>query len=139
MANLWHPIGSVSISDLGEKRFRFQFYAVVNIDRVLQGSPWTFNNHLLVFHRLMSGENLLKVFLGFLDFWVQIHDILVGYRTKSLARQFGAFLGTRLFNPWFWSTTVSTYSGSVGCPNFIKAEKAPCFNLSTLGICTVLL
>ncbi|MBA0858815.1 hypothetical protein Goshw_000660 [Gossypium schwendimanii] len=39
MANLWHPIGGVSISDLGEKRFRFRFYTVVNIDRVLQSSP----------------------------------------------------------------------------------------------------
>ncbi|MBA0560827.1 hypothetical protein Golob_017704 [Gossypium lobatum] len=34
MANLWHPIGGVSISDLVEKRFRFRFYAVVNIDRL---------------------------------------------------------------------------------------------------------
>ncbi|KAK5812389.1 hypothetical protein PVK06_027818 [Gossypium arboreum] len=52
MENLWHPVKGVQIRDLGEKRFLFQFFHAMNMDRVLKGSPWTFNNHLLVLHKL---------------------------------------------------------------------------------------
>ncbi|MBA0820762.1 hypothetical protein Gohar_028259 [Gossypium harknessii] len=32
----------------GEKRYLFQFFHVMDMDKVLKGSLWTFNNHLLV-------------------------------------------------------------------------------------------
>ncbi|MBA0845251.1 hypothetical protein Goarm_022376, partial [Gossypium armourianum] len=47
MANLWHPVKGVRICDLGEKR-------------VLKGSPWTFNHHLLVLYKLELGEDPLQ-------------------------------------------------------------------------------
>ncbi|MFQ6625743.1 hypothetical protein Gotur_005507 [Gossypium turneri] len=37
LANLWHPIRGVQISDRGEKRFLFRFYHKVDIDRVTKG------------------------------------------------------------------------------------------------------
>ncbi|MBA0828322.1 hypothetical protein Goarm_013006, partial [Gossypium armourianum] len=52
MVKLWHPLGGVLVSDLGEKRCLFKFYHELDIDRVINGAPWTFNNHLLVFHRM---------------------------------------------------------------------------------------
>ncbi|MBA0755253.1 hypothetical protein Gogos_005642 [Gossypium gossypioides] len=52
MANIWHPLRGVVISDLGEKRFLFRFYHELDIRRVENGAPWTFNSHLFVFHRL---------------------------------------------------------------------------------------
>ncbi|MBA0742132.1 hypothetical protein Gogos_015231 [Gossypium gossypioides] len=35
-----------------------EFYLVIN------GVPWTFNNHLLVFHRLVMGEDPLKAMMA---------------------------------------------------------------------------
>ncbi|KAH1098557.1 hypothetical protein J1N35_015478 [Gossypium stocksii] len=52
MANIWHPLEGVQISDLGEKRFLFKFFNEVDIHRVITGAPWTFNNHLLIIHRI---------------------------------------------------------------------------------------
>ncbi|MBA0872648.1 hypothetical protein Goshw_017814 [Gossypium schwendimanii] len=60
MANLWHLVKGVKISDLGEKRFLFKFFHKMDLDRVLKGSPWTFNNHLLMLHRLEKEEAPLK-------------------------------------------------------------------------------
>ncbi|MBA0642063.1 hypothetical protein Goklo_026523 [Gossypium klotzschianum] len=60
MANLWHPLGGISIMEVGEKRFVFQFYCEIDFDRVVKGAPWTFNNHLLVFHHLKQGEGPLE-------------------------------------------------------------------------------
>lgn len=71
MANVWHPIKGVQILDLGEKRFLFKFFHRWDMDRVLKGSPWTFNNHLLLLHHLKKGEDPLKVPLIFTIFWVQ--------------------------------------------------------------------
>ncbi|MBA0745947.1 hypothetical protein Gogos_008504 [Gossypium gossypioides] len=39
MANLWHPIGGICILDLGDKRFLFQFFHDVDVQRVLFGTP----------------------------------------------------------------------------------------------------
>ncbi|MBA0736593.1 hypothetical protein Gogos_010129, partial [Gossypium gossypioides] len=56
MANLWHLVRGVQISDLGDKRFIFKFFHKMDLDRVLNGALWTFNNHLLVFHLLGMGK-----------------------------------------------------------------------------------
>ncbi|MBA0708889.1 hypothetical protein Golax_023971 [Gossypium laxum] len=47
MANLRRLLGGVTILDLGEKRYFFKFYNPLDLDRVINGTPWTFNNHLL--------------------------------------------------------------------------------------------
>ncbi|KAH1083726.1 hypothetical protein J1N35_023487 [Gossypium stocksii] len=111
MANLWHSIGEITIFYLGEKCFLFCFYVEMDIDRVIKGSPWTFNNHLLVFYRLLPGDDPLQVPLCLVDFWVQVHDIPIGYHSEDLARQFGNVLGTFLeFN---FSILVSSFQHSI--------------------------
>ncbi|MBA0805041.1 hypothetical protein Gohar_004586 [Gossypium harknessii] len=69
VANLWHPY-------------------------VMDGNPWTFNNHLLVYHRLQLGEDPLRVPLHFVDYWIQVHDLSPGLMSEGMKKQFGAFLGT---------------------------------------------
>ncbi|MBA0805025.1 hypothetical protein Gohar_004570, partial [Gossypium harknessii] len=60
MANFLHPVKGIQILDLGEKRFLFRFYYKMDLERVLKGSPWAFNNHLLMLHHLRDGEDPLK-------------------------------------------------------------------------------
>ncbi|MBA0702549.1 hypothetical protein Goari_005442 [Gossypium aridum] len=93
MANLWHPIRGVQIRDLGGKRYLFQFFHVMDMERVLKGSPWTFNNHLLLLHKLKLMEDPLIVPLIYTPFWVQIHDIPAGFFSERLAIQLGNFIG----------------------------------------------
>ncbi|MBA0557761.1 hypothetical protein Golob_014807, partial [Gossypium lobatum] len=47
LANVWHPIGGVSILDIGNEQFLFQFYYEVDIIHIEKNGPWTFNSHLL--------------------------------------------------------------------------------------------
>ncbi|KAK5772502.1 hypothetical protein PVK06_048791 [Gossypium arboreum] len=93
MANIWHPLKGVQISDLGEKRFLFNFFNEVDISRVIFGAPWTFNNHLLVFHRLVEGEDPMAFLLVFADWWIQVQDLPPGFFRDSMAVQFGNFIG----------------------------------------------
>lgn len=92
MENLWHPVRSVQIRDLGEKRYLFQFFHVMDMERVLKGLHWTFNNHLLVLYKLQWGEDPLKVPLILTPFWVQTHNIPFRFFSEHLASQLGNFI-----------------------------------------------
>ncbi|KAG8472056.1 hypothetical protein CXB51_036863 [Gossypium anomalum] len=84
MADLWHPLKGVTITEMEDKRILFRFYSEVDLKRVLDGMPWFFNRHLIVFHRLIRGENPLVVALWTTVFWVQIHNLLVGFITEGM-------------------------------------------------------
>ncbi|PPR99376.1 hypothetical protein GOBAR_AA21288 [Gossypium barbadense] len=79
LANLWHPLGAVTITNIGEKR-------------VLDGIPWSFNRHLIIFHRLIIGEDSLKVPLVYIGLWVQVHNLLFGVISEGLAWKLGNFI-----------------------------------------------
>ncbi|MBA0662923.1 hypothetical protein Goklo_006985 [Gossypium klotzschianum] len=57
LANVWHPIGGISIFDLNEGRYLFRLYHKVDVDRIEAGGSWTFKSHLLVMHRLRGRED----------------------------------------------------------------------------------
>lgn len=61
LANLWHLVRGIETLDIGEKRFLFRHFHWMDLDQVLKRVPWTFNNHLLVFYRLLKGNIPLKV------------------------------------------------------------------------------
>ncbi|KAA3462946.1 non-ltr retroelement reverse transcriptase [Gossypium australe] len=60
LADLWHLIKGIYISDLGERRYLFKFFHEVDIQRVIVGAPWFFNNHLLLLHRIRVSLNVLN-------------------------------------------------------------------------------
>ena len=65
----------------------------MDLERVIKGSPWTFNNHLLVLHKLQKGEDPLKVSLIYSPLWVQLYNVPIGFISKNLAIQMGNFIG----------------------------------------------
>ncbi|KAG8482513.1 hypothetical protein CXB51_023963 [Gossypium anomalum] len=77
-----------------EKRFLFKFYHEVDIERVIKGAPWTFNNHLLIIHMLLENEDPREVALTYSFFWVQIHDLLLEMMLEAVAKKFGDFIGS---------------------------------------------
>ncbi|KAH1080472.1 hypothetical protein J1N35_020233 [Gossypium stocksii] len=55
-----------------------------NLDRVIDGALWMFNNHLLVFHKLRDGEGPLGI---------QVHDLPDSLISKTIAKQISDFIG----------------------------------------------
>lgn len=53
--------GSDDYKSGGKSVFFFKLYFEIDMDRFLEGSPWTFNNHLLIFQKLKVGEDPLFV------------------------------------------------------------------------------
>uniref|UniRef100_A0A803NUT6 Reverse transcriptase domain-containing protein n=1 Tax=Cannabis sativa TaxID=3483 RepID=A0A803NUT6_CANSA len=89
LASLWQPGMGMFVKKLEDNRFLFQFYHEVDIQRVINGSPWTYDRMQLIIQRLPVGgdPNLLQ--LNDLDMWVQIHDIKPGCMTTSTVRGVG--------------------------------------------------
>lgn len=65
LADVLKPLGGVSISDLNSGRCLFRFFYEVDIQRVISGGPWMFNNNLLITHRLHGVTNQRR--------WILIH------------------------------------------------------------------
>ncbi|MBA0696022.1 hypothetical protein Goari_002609, partial [Gossypium aridum] len=67
--------------------------ALTGIKRVLDGMPWSFSRHLLVFHQLMIGEDPKQVLLNRTYFWIQVYNLSYGAILEGLARKLGDFIG----------------------------------------------
>lgn len=96
MADLWHPIRGIAISDIGKKRCLFKFFHVVDLNRVLEGMPWFFNKHALMLHQLNLKEDRLTIPLHFVVFWIQIYDLPLSLMSEAMANRFGTFFGELL-------------------------------------------
>ncbi|MBA0553678.1 hypothetical protein Golob_012838 [Gossypium lobatum] len=96
MANLRRLLGGITILDLGEKRYLFKFYNPLDLDRVINGTPWTFNNHLLVFNLLKEDNDLLQVALSIAKQFRNFIGEFVGYDAKQSNWGYKSYLRIRV-------------------------------------------
>ncbi|MBA0560187.1 hypothetical protein Golob_017102 [Gossypium lobatum] len=48
-------------TDLGEKHNVFKFYYELDMERVVNGAPWTLNNYFLVIHFLQENDDPMQI------------------------------------------------------------------------------
>lgn len=51
------------------------FYHELDIQKVIDGGPWSFEQAMLVYHQVKDGEDPTAVPLQQVDMWVQVYDI----------------------------------------------------------------
>ncbi|KAJ8769655.1 hypothetical protein K2173_005258 [Erythroxylum novogranatense] len=93
LAYLWHPLGGVTISDLGAKRYLFRFYNHVDLNRAIEGAPWLFNKHLLIWSKIGTNEDPLRIPLISTNVWVIIKDLKPGFMREDVVNSLGNFVG----------------------------------------------
>lgn len=93
LAALWRPGKGVYIRELDVNLFLFQFYHEIDINRVIEGSPWTFNRKVLIISRMKEGVNPRCVPLNTVDLWVQIHDLQPGFMSEKIISEVGNQVG----------------------------------------------
>lgn len=76
----------VCIKDIGPNLFLFQFFHELDLARVMDGNPWTFDQHLLITERISWGIQPNQVELYLVEFWVQVFDLPVGFMSRILVR-----------------------------------------------------
>ncbi|KAL8127313.1 hypothetical protein AgCh_014288 [Apium graveolens] len=84
----------IYIKDLEANLFLFQFYHEVDIKRIMEGCPWSFNMRALIMARMKEGDNHRNVDLNKMDIWVQIYDLKAELMTERILKQVGNYIGT---------------------------------------------
>lgn len=78
---------------MGGYRFSFTFYHVMDLKKVLEGGPWSFEQNMLVYKQVQEDDDPHAVALTESDIWVQIHDIPRGFISETILKSVGGFIG----------------------------------------------
>lgn len=90
---LWRADNGFTVSNEGAHRVLFVFYNKAGVDRILSNEPWSFDKSLLVLKNYDRLVPLDKLTLDKAFFWVQVHNIPIGYRNKSVSEDICGSIG----------------------------------------------
>ena len=89
----WGLENQVQVVEVGANLFQFKFNSEFEMNRVLKGGPWTFDNQVLLHIRWKSGMTTGNVRFDLASFWVQIWGALFDMVSPSVADAVGGRLG----------------------------------------------
>ncbi|XVF79899.1 hypothetical protein PTKIN_Ptkin15bG0027700 [Pterospermum kingtungense] len=92
MAAIWRPGKWVNIKEIERGLFLFQFFHLVDVQRVMEEGPWTYDNYLLILHKLLPEDVPSQVLFFNVDFWVQVDDLPAGFMRCSIGEQLRNFV-----------------------------------------------
>lgn len=52
LASLWRPKKGMEVHDIGGYRYSFVFYHILDLKKVIEGGPWSFEQNMLVYHQV---------------------------------------------------------------------------------------
>lgn len=116
MAALRRPRKGVYIKEIDTNLYLYQFYHELDIKRVLEGSPWSFNRKALIVARMKIDEIPRWVDLNTLDLWVQVHELRSGFMTEKVLKEVGIILVLM----WIHAQTTSLVFGGNICEFELK-------------------
>lgn len=93
LTSIWHPMFRIIVQKWEEDRFLFIFYNHIDMERVIDGSLWTFENKILLFEVLEVGDRPSQMPLNSTSMWLQIYGIPVRYMSEVVGMRIGNGLG----------------------------------------------
>ena len=89
----WGLDKALQIAEVGSNLFQFKFQSEYEIDRILRGGPWTFDNQLLMLTRWRKGMSANNVVLEHASLWVQIWGVPFDMMSPKVAKEIGKKMG----------------------------------------------
>lgn len=83
----------VAIKEVSPNLFLYQFRHKKDLENVVKGGPWSFDNHMLVLGRMQTGVLIQNIPLFHVEFWVQAHNIRVGFMFEVVGMHLGNYIG----------------------------------------------
>ncbi|MCH88338.1 hypothetical protein A2U01_0009222, partial [Trifolium medium] len=96
MADLWKPVKGVKIKETKPGTFLFHFAHPLDMEAVLNGGPWTFDNNMLVLERVHLGMQIDNIPLFHVNMWVQIHNLPTGLMKERVGIPMANYIGSFL-------------------------------------------
>ena len=79
----------VQILEEGASLFQFKFQTEFDLDRVMSGGPWTFDNQALMLRKWQKGMTASNVKFDSMSLWVQIWGAPFDMFSPKVAREVG--------------------------------------------------
>ncbi|KAK9985095.1 hypothetical protein SO802_034620 [Lithocarpus litseifolius] len=95
---LWRTKRGFNVTVGGENILLFAFELEVDAERVIQGEPWAFDRHLVVFEKFEGYVPIHTLGFKTTAFWVQIHNLPFPLQTVETAFSIGETMG-RVIKP----------------------------------------
>lgn len=86
LADVWKPMMGINIKDLDQGKFLFQFFRKEDMQWVVKGGLWSFDNVMVALDTVVAGEDPVKVNTWYLNIWIQIHNLPMGYMMESVGK-----------------------------------------------------
>ena len=84
---LWRSTNGFKIHNQKDHRVLFVFDNLGDVDRILKNQLWSFYKHLVMLQRYNSEISVWDPVFKTTLFWVQVHDILVCFMKRSVAKE----------------------------------------------------
>ncbi|MCH80000.1 hypothetical protein A2U01_0000762, partial [Trifolium medium] len=94
MADLWKPVRGVIIKEARPGTFLFHFDHPLDMEAVLNGGPWTFDNNMLILEQVQLGMQIEDIPLFHINLWVQIHNLPTGLMKESVGVPLANYIGS---------------------------------------------
>lgn len=107
MGTVWRPGKGMMVKEIQTNLYLFIFFHEKDMNRILEDGPWSFEQNLLILHKLESHESPFEVDLSKCEFWIQIHKIPKQLTTLKMAEILGNSLGE------FVKADISNFDGNV--------------------------
>ena len=89
----WGLEAGVQILEVGSNLFQFKFQTEFEMERVMRGGPWTFDNQALMLCKWQKGMTARNVKFDSIPMWVQIWDAPFDMISPKVAAEVGRRLG----------------------------------------------
>ena len=90
---LWRARNGFKIQSFGDHKILFTFNNKEDVDRILEGEPWSFDKHLVVMSQYENESSLEDIHFEKTKLWVQVHGILIKYMTIEAVKKICSVLG----------------------------------------------
>ena len=90
---LWKPMGELKIRDPGENVLVFEFDDIMDLERVLEQEPWSYDKSLIAFQRVLNIEQIPQLEYNQVAFWVQLHNVPLKNLTHETDEAIGNSIG----------------------------------------------
>lgn len=94
LASIWKPVKGVYMEETSYPNlFIFKFFHVMDMQRVLNDGPWTFNQQVLLLKKLEGDEQMSQIKIKDLYIWIQVYDLPIGFNSDFILKSTGNYVG----------------------------------------------
>lgn len=115
LSSIWRPVKGVFMKETNFPNvFVFKFFHDLDLQRVMDDGPWTFNQQVLLLKKLEEDDQLANMKLSELFIWLQVYDLPVGFNSEYIHKAIGNYVGK------FLGTDPKNFQGL--CKNYIRIK-----------------